>query len=192
MQIKRFLILLFLTTNAVLLISADNPPPKTVSLDLQSELSEAFFQRLQESSGNKPLTFDLFTPELDTAFTSPDGKTAVLWLALRDDRGHLLATEPGLALATLSEGTWQVSLPGDPGWEEMLSNLPAGMLPLEQSPEPVNVVSSPITIKNASVRLLPAICRRYFTLVGRINQSLSNHSRIGIPFMFDYRLPLRV
>lgn len=146
MQIKRFLILLFLITNAVILISADNPPPITASLELQDVLSKAFFQRLQESSGNKPLTFDLFTPELDTAFTSPDGKTAVLWLALRDDRGHLLATEPGLALATLSEGTWLVSLPGDPGWEEMLSNLPAGMLPLEQSPEPANVVSSPVTI----------------------------------------------
>ena len=150
MKPTRFLTLLLLSVVVLLLLAADDPPPTTASAETQAELSDAFFQRLQGDKA-KPLVFALFTPELDTAFLSPDGETAVLWLALRDDSGRRLATEPGLALATLSEDGWQVILPGDPGWEGTLKSLPEGMLPQEQSPAPAdvpvstNAVNAPLT-----------------------------------------------
>ena len=150
MKPTRFLTLLLLSVVVLLLLAADDPPPTTASAETQAELSVAFFQRLQGDEA-KPLVFALFTPELDTVFLSPDGETAVLWLALRDDSGRRLATEPGLALATLSEDGWQVILPGDPGWEGTLKSLPEGMLPQEQSPAPAdapvstNAVNAPLT-----------------------------------------------
>jgi hypothetical protein len=132
----RFLTPILLITATLLLLSADNPPPIPASAETQADLSKAFNQRLQSDPEVQLLALDLFTPELDTAFVSPDGKTAVLWIALRDDSGRLLATEPGLAIAHLSETGWQVLLPGDPEWEEALSTLPEGMLPLELSSAP--------------------------------------------------------
>jgi hypothetical protein len=135
----RFPTLILLIAVALLLPAADNPPPIPASAETQAELSEAFNRRLQSNPEVNSLVFNLFTPELDTAFTSPDGKTAVLWLALRDDSGRLLATEPGLAIAHLSEEGWQVLLPGDPGWEESLDTLPEGMLPLELKRAPENI-----------------------------------------------------
>ena len=135
----RFLTLIPLIAAALLLPAAENPPPIPASAETQADLSGAFYHRLQSDPGVNSLIFDLFTPELDTAFTSPDGMTAVLWLALRDDSGRLLATEPGLAIAHLSEEGWQVLLPGDPGWEETLTTLPKEMLPLELRSAPKNI-----------------------------------------------------
>lgn len=98
-----FSTLILLIAAALLLLAAGNSPPIPASAETQADLSAAFNRRLQSYPEVNSLVFDLFTPELDTAFTSPDGKTAVLWLALRDDSGRLLATEPGFAIAHLSE-----------------------------------------------------------------------------------------
>ncbi|MHB1383006.1 MAG: M23 family metallopeptidase, partial [Bellilinea sp.] len=136
---KHILTLLLSLTAAYLLTAADNPPPMLASDETEAELSVAFFDRLNDSAALQSLTFDLFTPEVDVAFTSSDGQKAVLWLALRDNTGRLLATEPGLAMATLTDEGWQVLLPGDQGWEETLAALPQGMLPLELSPAPESV-----------------------------------------------------
>ena len=143
MRPSHLLTILLLIAAALILPSAGSPPPTPTSPEIQADLSKAFFRRLQSAPAAQALTLDLFQPELDTAFTSPDGKTAVLWLALRDDSGHLLATEPGLALARLSQEGWQVLLPGDPGWKETLAALPAGMLPAELSPTPENIPLAP-------------------------------------------------
>ncbi|PKO15425.1 MAG: hypothetical protein CVU39_10950 [Chloroflexi bacterium HGW-Chloroflexi-10] len=145
MHQNRFLSLLLLFAAMFLLATTDNPPPRPASAEIEADLSEAFSNRLQAVPEAKSLTFNLFIPELDTAFISPDGETAVLWLALRDDTGRLLATEPGLALAHLSDQGWQVMLPGDIGWEETLASLPDGMLPLEHSPAPDGILLNSIT-----------------------------------------------
>ena len=140
MHPNRFLALFLLIVSGLLLAAAGSPPPTPASPETKADLSAAFSHRLQAAPGIRSLTFDLFTPELDTAFISLDGKTAVMWLALREDSGRLLATEPGLALARRSDAGWQVLLPGDPGWNETLAALPDGMLPLEHSPAPNQAV----------------------------------------------------
>lgn len=137
MRHYRYLTLISLIAAALLLAGSGDPPPVPASADTQAELAAAFDRRLQ-APAEKILTFDLFQPELDAAFTSPDGRYAVLWLALSDDSGRRLASEPGLALAVRTDGGWQVFLPGDPGWEETLAALPEGMLPQELSPAPEN------------------------------------------------------
>jgi len=122
----------------VLFISAAPSPPRIASEAEKQELSAAYQERYAQvmlDNRDDPI-LNLFEPVLDEGFISPDGKTAVLWLALRDYRGRILATEPGLALATLSTDGWQVLLRGDPGWEQTLSQLPEGYLPAELQPAP--------------------------------------------------------
>jgi murein DD-endopeptidase MepM/ murein hydrolase activator NlpD len=137
MKLNRLLILILFTAS-LFLTGAGNLPPAPVPVDMKQTLSDALASRLQTQPATQALTPSLFTPELDTAFTTPDGKTAVLWLALRDEGGHILATEPGLALARLLDDGWHVLLPGDPAWDETLASLPEGMLPQELSPAPRN------------------------------------------------------
>ena len=149
MRLNRLLTLLVLIAAMLLLTAASDPPPTPASAETEAELSSALTRRLQDKTDGRLLTFDLFTPELDAAFTSSDGSLAVLWLALRDGSGRLLATEPGLALARLSEKGWQVLLPGDTGWEETLTALPEGMLPLEHSPAPHAITLEPAAVTQA-------------------------------------------
>lgn len=147
MRLIRFIILTFLSIAALFLSAAgDNPPPQQVTEEIKSALSDAFVSRLNASMGLKSLTFDLFTPEIDTAFIAPDGKTAVIWLALRDDSGKILATEPGLALAKKIENNWEVLLPGDPDWDETFAALPEEMLPLEQRSAPENAALDNLSV----------------------------------------------
>lgn len=146
MHPNRFLAILLLIAAVLLLPAAGDPPPTPAAPETAADLAAALAHRLDSAPGAKTLSFELFTPELDTAFTSPDGQTAVLWLALRDDAGRVLATEPGLALANRTDSGWQVLLPGDPGWEETFNALPEGMLPLEQSPAPKSMAYNPTAI----------------------------------------------
>lgn len=144
------ILVLIISLVPLLFIAAEDPPPyQTASDGIKSELWAAFSEHIFDSGDRKAITFDLFTPELDEAFLTPDGKTAVLWLALRDDSGQRLATEPGLVTARLTDNGWQIILPGDPLWSETLSELPEGMLPLEQSPVPSDIaltdIKAPVT-----------------------------------------------
>jgi hypothetical protein len=143
MRLKRLPILLLLLSTLLLTATGDNPPPAPTSDTTRAALSAALTRRLQAAREARALTLLLFTPEIDSHFVSPDGTMAVLWLALRDDAGRQLATEPGLALALRSGADWRVLLPGDPGWEDALAALPAGMLPLEQSPAPAGAAAAP-------------------------------------------------
>ena len=143
---NRLFAIILLIFSSLILFAADDPPPMEASTATQSDLAAAFSRRLESVSTKNVLTFDLFSPELDTAFISPDGQTAVIWLALRDNDGRLLATEPGLVLAKLTEDGWQVLLPGDIGWQETLAVLPEGMLPAEKSPAPDQVNPDPIEV----------------------------------------------
>jgi len=133
---NRLIAIILLIFSSLMIFAADDPPPMMASEETQAELSSAFLKRVDSVSAKNILTFNLFSPEIDTAFLSPDGKTAVIWLALRDDNGRILATEPGLVVAIKSEDGWQVILPGDPEWDETITKLPQGMLPAEKSLPP--------------------------------------------------------
>ncbi len=139
-RLFRFISLLFLTITALFVLAAGDPPgPNQVSDEEKSDLAEAFYQRIYNLKGLQPLAFELFSPEIDTAFITPDGQIAVIWLALRDDTGKILATEPGLALAKKTGQDWEVILRGDSDWEDTFASVPEDMLPLELRPIPMEI-----------------------------------------------------
>jgi len=146
----RFLTLLLIIVSGLLLTAAGDQPPTPAPPQTRADLSAAFSRRLQAAPGTQSLAREGLTPELDSASLSPDGKTAVIWLGLREDSGRVLGTEPGLVLARLTGAGWQVLLPGDPGWDDTLASLPDGMLPLELRPEPNRIA---LDAKNAAAAL---------------------------------------
>ncbi len=140
MRVFRLCLLIFLSSIAIFLLAAGDPPTHDqVPEEVKADLSDALIQRLNSSKGMQPLAFNLFSPEIDAAFITPDGKTAILWLALRDDNGRILATEPGLALAKKIDQNWKMILPGDPDWDERYASIPEEMIPLELRPIPEDV-----------------------------------------------------
>ncbi len=150
MPTRRVLIFCLLSCAVLLLSAPTEPPLLPAPAVVQADLWSAFTKRLQSSSP-KSLTFDLFTPELDTAFLTADGKTAVLWLALRDDYGRRLATEPSLLLARQTQTGWHIVMPDDPAWEEISKSLPPQLLPIEIQSSPQNspnegiIINTPLT-----------------------------------------------
>jgi len=184
---RRFSALLFSILVFLLMTSADAQPPTPVATQEQAELSAAFFRRIEEPSGGEHLTFDLFTPEVDTAFISPDGQLAVLWLALRDDTGRILGTEPGLVVAKRVEEAWQVFLPGDPGWEETFAAIPQDLLPVELSPAPETIEQqSSIGLDAVTGYYLPYMAGTSRWLEGSINH-YNNVPELGYPSCtFEY------
>lgn len=92
---------------------------------------QAYLERYQAAllqHSDDPMS-GLFTPMLDQAFLTEDEKTAVLWLALQDQNGYILHTEPGLVLASLGEEGWRTILPKDADWESSLAVLPEDLIP---------------------------------------------------------------
>ncbi len=142
------LVVLGLLTTSVL-VSADPPPPQIASEAVKQELWTVYQERYTQflaANSDDPIS-NLFEPVLDEAFISADGKTAVMWLALRDYSGRILATEPGIVLASLSTEGWQVLLRGDPGWDQVVSQLPQGFMPAEFQPAIAQALNaSPQTI----------------------------------------------
>jgi len=140
MRYFRFLLFLIFSLVAILLIAATEPPETgPVSEKVINDLSDAFEHRIQASVAKSAITFDVFKPEIDSAYLNDDGDVAVIWLALRDDYGRKMATEPGLALGRLVNGEWEVVLPGDPDWDSVFSQIPEKLLPAELKSIPKDV-----------------------------------------------------
>ena len=106
MRLNRLIIVFLYALTALLLTAAGQIPPTEASADVQADLSSALAQRLQAPGEAHLLVQDLFTPEVDTAFVAPDGDTAVLWLALRDDSAGFWRPSPGWrwAIAVMTVG----------------------------------------------------------------------------------------
>mgnify|MGYP000891952711 FL=1 len=140
MRTIRFLLFIIFSLAAVLLIAATEPPENgAVSEKVINELSEAFNKRLEELSAKSMIKLEIFTPEVDSAYLTEKGDLAVIWLVLRDEYGRKMATEPGLALAKLVDGKWEVILSSEAEWDQIYSELPEDLLPAELQPVPKSV-----------------------------------------------------
>lgn len=151
MRTVKILFFLVFSFAAIFLIAATEPPEtEPVPEKVENELAVAFEQRIQTSVAKSAISLDIFNPEIDSAYLNDDGDIAVIWLALRDEYGRKLATEPGLAFGRLTNGEWEVILPGDSDWDFVFSQIPENLLPAELHPVPKDVVldelSQPLTL----------------------------------------------
>ncbi len=112
-------ILAFIVILAASLFStaAAETPPAPAAPQTETELSDAFFRRIEQDSSGSLLTFDLFHPELDAAFLSPTVTLPPVSGAADGNDTADIEHEPGFWWRSNRRG-WQVKLPGDPGWDE--------------------------------------------------------------------------
>ncbi len=145
---------------------------------------QAHYQQNLTGTSDNPLV-TLFEPVLDTAFISADGKTAVLWLALKDFNRRILATEPGIVFALRQGDGWQIVLSSDKEWTEIQASLSESFLPasFQSAPEnvPDNALNAPLTgyylpyVKGTAHRLEGSILHfQYYPALGYPSCDINN------------------
>lgn len=109
------------------------PPPEEIEDSIRQSLEKRVSAKAPETGGEP--SYDLV---LDEIFLSDDGRTALLWLALRDlSTGEILETEPQVAVAEWDPAAkapasaWAITLPVDADWEEVLAALPSEIVTAE-------------------------------------------------------------
>jgi murein DD-endopeptidase MepM/ murein hydrolase activator NlpD len=110
--------------------SEPTPPPEgNPPFNLEAQVEAAIYQAI-ESGRQTTGVPSLYTTEVEQVKVSQDAAWASAWLVLTDPKsGEVLPSEPGLALAQREAGGWQVTLPGEPGWETWLEASPTDLLP---------------------------------------------------------------
>jgi len=107
--------------------------PSAASAEEKAVLEAAL--RTSSQSGQKALpAFLLATPVIDHYQISPDGKTALLWVALLDPQTQQpVATEPALVFGQRSDPAqaWKITLPNAGNWLALLQSLPDSFLSQE-------------------------------------------------------------
>jgi murein DD-endopeptidase MepM/ murein hydrolase activator NlpD len=117
-------------------IPSETPPPSKILPPAPPPIfasdEEAIRYKLQEAihaNEEAALSFMLYRVQVDHMQFSKDRNLALVWLAFADPQtGQVLATEPGLAIATRGLKEWQITLQIDEHWTEMLKNVPGTLL----------------------------------------------------------------
>lgn len=150
-------------------IASDTPPPIPASQGIRDSLLKSYLTELEEdhsiqlNSGQ-----DFFTPYFDEVFISGDGNSAMIWIALRDSNGIVLATEPGLILARLEKSGWKIVFPGDAQWGATLAAFPSRNIPAEHSPSPQSSSAADLQINALTGYYLPYVAGTARWLEGSI------------------------
>jgi hypothetical protein len=112
----------------------DKAPSKPIPLgeDQDALLREAVLEAVALRR-DQILAYLVFDTLVDNLRYAQDGSWATAWLGMLDpETGAPLPAEPGLALAEMVEGRWQVILPDDSRWLEALKELPDSLLNPEE------------------------------------------------------------
>ena len=93
------------------------------------------FERTAKNRQMDLLAFMLYEPVVDSIHYTGDGKTALLWISLRDPlTGEVVETEPGLAIARSPEANsalpsgWEITLQSAENFGDQLRALPDDLL----------------------------------------------------------------
>jgi len=95
------------------------------------------------------LVFQLYQMIIDRVDFSEDGNFALIWLAMQDQQtNQVIAAEPFLAIAfrNIEEdgkaSGWEITLPTDPSWNELLGSVPGDLLGEEMDQYYINKVQA--------------------------------------------------
>src|SRR5574341_1402286 len=105
------------------------PPPPPVTPRAPASQVEQAIQAEITSQQDLVLAYLLYDPRVEAPLYSEDGSWAVAQLIPIDRQtGYVVPAEPGLALAQNDGGIWQVYLPNDPQWAQVLSEAPDSLV----------------------------------------------------------------
>ncbi len=104
------------------------PPPPTATPEALALLENAILEAARQDLA-EAYPVPVFGVRVDNISLSQDGNFASAWLVpLHPESGEAIPTEPGLAFASWDGEKWTVTLPSDPGWQELLATAPVETL----------------------------------------------------------------
>lgn len=123
---------LFLTGGTSSTAAAPPTPPSAAPEDDVEAIEEAVLVAV-EKQREFVLSFLVYDVEIVEVLVSKDGTRGIAYLELVDpDTGQSLPVELGLAIAVKTNTIWDVTLPADPGWLQLLESTPEEILPAER------------------------------------------------------------
>ena len=107
---------------------AEIPPQQVLSSETEGQIEAAVIQAVAERKA-LDRTEGMISYQVDEIKLSQDGRWSTAWILVYDPAMAMyLPIEPGLALLNWDGSTWQVSLPGEAGWDRALQSLPDDLL----------------------------------------------------------------
>ena len=108
--------------------AASTPTPETGRTAL---VKEAILDAVKTNQVKAPV-FQIYTQSVEEVKLSSDQEWARAWLVSIDPQtGEPVPCEPGLVLAQWDGSAWQVTLPSDSGWAQVVKQVPLNLLPQE-------------------------------------------------------------
>jgi murein DD-endopeptidase MepM/ murein hydrolase activator NlpD len=110
------------------------PPPQPQTTPLVDPALEAALEAKIGQHQFEVLAFTLYRVKIERVVEAPDGRLALLWLALVDaETGEVIPAEPGLAVARRDglgalSTDWQITLQADSDWAQALAEVPDDLL----------------------------------------------------------------
>ncbi len=96
----------------------------------QEENIRKAIQSALDTQKAEALPLLIYNTQIENIQVSADGNWATAWLVPIDpDTNQVVPTEPGLALAKRTGGTWQTFLPSDPLWTLVVREIPNDLIP---------------------------------------------------------------
>ena len=132
---RKLVFVLFIIFTAIFLVlysisttAAPGPPPPSENEVEKERIEEAVIKTI-DAQREYVLGYLVNDVQISNVQVSQDENLGVIFLEMVDpDTGEVLPTEPGLAFAIRSGNEWQVILPSDPGWIELVRSAPQELL----------------------------------------------------------------
>ena len=108
--------------------TAAPPPPADSGSEEKDRIKEAVLQAI-DGQREFVLGYLVNDVQVSSVALSDDESTGVIYLELVDpESGEILPTEPGLAFAVQTGADWEIILPTDPGWIDLVESAPQELL----------------------------------------------------------------
>jgi hypothetical protein len=132
---RKLVILLFLIFTSIFIAlysistTAAPPSPTPPANDKEVEMIERAVWDAIERHREFVLGFLVNDVQITDVQISQDGNWGVVYLQMVDPQtGELLPSEPGLAFARWNGSDWEITLPSDPGWIDLVNSAPQELL----------------------------------------------------------------
>jgi hypothetical protein len=112
--------------------SAELPPQQASDGGMEEQIRSVV---MEEMVARRPQveTEAVVDIQIDNIRLSKDGQWATAWILYHDETlGIFLPTEPGMALVRWDGMAWQVALPRDTDWDQVLRELPTDLLSADE------------------------------------------------------------
>ena len=119
---------IFLVVYSISTTAAPGPPPPSGNEVEKERIEEAVIKAIDDRR-EYVLGYLVNDIQISNVQVSQDETMGVIFLEMVDpETGEVLPSEPGLAFAIKTGGEWQIILPSDPGWIELVKSAPQELL----------------------------------------------------------------